>query len=307
MIELYVQYGEIRDSFTRSDGIWYQIYRIAETWLVGSETITREATSVSGKYRFSIAINDIKFATTNKVANLLCNRLSALQDGQTYSCKEGITNGTSNNKIYIYIEECSAMTVAQFKSWLQENYLVIYYELATPLLIECNVAQTQALNNIYSEYVKGATNVYSTNDIEAIISITTNTINETQAENNRIISSLIEQVRDVVVFEDEEGSNGQIALRKSAKDAKSMEIYFKDQLTENPNYGYIKIDNPNQKNAVLTIATTDSSQANLWIKTKGIFINETLIQNNFYVEAALGDASFAVVDYIYITKVVLHF
>ena len=57
----------------------------------------------------------------------------------TWNLKQGIAYGTSDNyygDFVIYSDTTKEMTVEEFKQWLSENNVEVYYQLAEPQIIE---------------------------------------------------------------------------------------------------------------------------------------------------------------------------
>lgn len=126
---------------------------------------------------------------------------------------------------------------------------------------------------------------------------------ETDALSARKGKEINDKINGVTVYKSS-GSKENITLTENTKNAKFMEIYYKDQ---EDNYGYIKIDNPFGKKVTLTIASTNSEMVGLWLKTKSVQIDETQITNKYHAEGNVANATVANVNFIFITKVVLYF
>lgn len=114
--------------------------------------------------------------------------------------------------------------------------------------------------------------------------------------------------KTVVAYEFSGGNdnvgNDDIALDYDTKKAKFAEIFFRDQ---EYNYNYVKIENPYNKTICLSIMVTNSEGQNIWVKTKRIRIDDYVIWNLQNLEISIINSSQNYVNYIYITKVILHY
>ena len=90
-------------------------------------------------YRYSL---DFKFKTSdnyNNVDNIICNDLATKNFPNIYNNGEkGITTWWSNDYIKKTIVICLSnnYSLEQFKEWLSQNPITVYYELETPIIIE---------------------------------------------------------------------------------------------------------------------------------------------------------------------------
>ena len=107
---------------------WYIKRRIKKIELTGNETINRMATSTGNQYRFYIKLPNCGTEGVYTIPSILCNKFISETRDDTYSCKEGISLGV-NSEIAIYCDETKTFTVEQFKLWLAENNIIVYYIL----------------------------------------------------------------------------------------------------------------------------------------------------------------------------------
>lgn len=147
--------------------------------LKGTETIERIDTQASGKYRFAITVNDIQPVASDTSAlavinNLVSERLKVGSNNDTYINRKDSTmhmriNGTK--QIIVYIENCSQMSVTEFKAFLQEQYnagtpVEIWYKLATTTELDLTEAQIKALEQLNKlRFYKNVNNIMTTEDI----------------------------------------------------------------------------------------------------------------------------------------------
>lgn len=189
--------GNIRDSFVKIDGQWYEKHSIYRKMLDGTENAW--ALYTSGTRRFGL---DLK----NNLAKAISGKY-----GTGYSNQFLIkTNANEDLTIFIQIElghfyigltdvNSKWADVNALKTYLASQYnagtsLYVDYVLETPELIPCTTEQTKALNGIYEAYADGQTIMYSTDDIEPVIEIVKESKEQVQSETNKAISALIERV-----------------------------------------------------------------------------------------------------------------
>ena len=135
--------GTYQDYIYKSGDKWYVHKAVEKITLDGSETITRNATSTSGVYRFFVQISGIANAEV---------RSDKFENTSNTYANDGIGFNTYNgdNGVYIrYASVIGAMTTAEFKTWLGSNNTAVYYALATPtdteITNEALVAQLEAI------------------------------------------------------------------------------------------------------------------------------------------------------------------
>lgn len=90
-----------------------------------------------------------------------------------------------------------------------ETGATVDYILATPELIECTAEQVETLNDIYSAYGEGLTNITCNNEIEPVIEIIKETKETVQSHNDKAISALLErvaQLEETIATMQEEGT-----------------------------------------------------------------------------------------------------
>ena len=171
--------------------------------LKGTETIERIDTQASGKYRFAITVNDIQPVASDTSAlavinNLVSERLKVGSNNDTYINRKDSTmhmriNGTK--QIIVYIENCSQMSVTEFKAFLQEQYnagtpVEIWYKLATTTELDLTEAQIKALEQLNKlRFYKNVNNIFTLEDI-ALLQATYSV--DIQTKLNNINNQLLE-------------------------------------------------------------------------------------------------------------------
>lgn len=190
--------GDVKDRFIKKDGIWYEEHKIGryiftgnENWMKNDDWTNQNA--FFGTINWNPKLVD-GFVT---IASLICSHLPIVSPHKV-SVMEGSGIGQGAGKS-IYISMEGIITSAVLKAKLTELYntgtpLYVDYVLETPTLIECTPEQVEVLNDIYSAYGEGLTNITCTDEIEPIIEITKATRETVQSENDKAISALIERV-----------------------------------------------------------------------------------------------------------------
>lgn len=142
------------------------------TWnklvLDGTEDGWLKREVASEEYRFEFPLFSVVALDNNQTINILCDKLKGLTADATYLKQEGISASTW---VQIYLKEFSRdKTVEDFKNWLKEHPLTIYYKLATPERLKFTNEQKEVakkLNN--ARTYKNVTNI--TTDSKAILSL----------------------------------------------------------------------------------------------------------------------------------------
>lgn len=115
----------------------------------------------SGGYRFEFPLSIIAL-DNNQSVNVICDRLKGVTADATYLKIEGISASTW---MQVYLNNLSQSTVNDFKVWLQNHPLTVYYKLKTPTSIDCTSEQSNVLDELNQlESYSPQTNIY-TDDI----------------------------------------------------------------------------------------------------------------------------------------------
>jgi len=171
--------GDIRDTFVKVDGKWYERHNVNRIVFDGTENWEAIGTNTSGKYRFQTKISPneiISNSDANTYLQGFCNMFVVGTPNTTYLCQTGIA--TLMGYIIIYNENVSD-TVDNFKAWLQVKYnagtpVYVDYILATPIDIECTTEQSAILDNLENtvKSYKGVTHIYSTDEVAPNVEVT---------------------------------------------------------------------------------------------------------------------------------------
>ena len=163
--------GDYQDRIYKDNGVWYLEKKIGNVIFDGSndEDWYINATSTTGKYRF--ATNKIKQEilspnTNNDAVSAFCSNFSKKTASETYTLKDGLSCSTAGT-LYIYYEDIAAYSIQNFKTWLSNNNITVYYVLATPTTTE--ITDTTLINQLESplKSYNGQTNIYSEDAIPA--------------------------------------------------------------------------------------------------------------------------------------------
>ena len=140
------------------------------TWnklvLTGDEAWVREATTSAG-YRFFMNPSPSARFNNDAKKNVFCDKLNRKTANETWLGNEGIS---ASRNIQIYLKEYSTKTLDEFKTWLKEHVLTVYYKLATPTRLKFTDDQksvAKELNN--ARTYKNVTNI--TTDSKTILSL----------------------------------------------------------------------------------------------------------------------------------------
>lgn len=140
------------------------------TWnklvLTGDEAWVREATTSAG-YRFFMNPSPSARFNNDAKKNVFCDKLNRKTANETWLGNEGIS---ASRNIQIYLKEYSTKTLDEFKTWLKEHVLTVYYKLATPTRLKFTDDQksvAKELNN--ARTYKNVTNI--TTDSIAILDL----------------------------------------------------------------------------------------------------------------------------------------
>lgn len=125
--------GNYQDYIYYNNG-WYLHKEVEKIILIGTESWERVGTNTTNKYRFQVS-NIIDNTTTdrNQKANFLCNMFNSISANDTYRRTEGISSRNPNVLgVYLYYENVSEYSLNDFKTWLSNNNIILYYALSEP-------------------------------------------------------------------------------------------------------------------------------------------------------------------------------
>lgn len=124
--------------------------KIKEVVLTGNESITRQTTLQSNKYRFNITCDGLPSINSDVIPDLLCSHFKPTNRNNTYNCINGITLG--QNIVQIYDDTLSSMSEEEFKAKLKSLYdsgnpVKVQYQLAEPKVIDLGEIDFDLIEN----------------------------------------------------------------------------------------------------------------------------------------------------------------
>ena len=124
--------------------------KIKEVVLTGNESITRQTTLQSNKYRFNITCDGLPSISSDVIPDLLCSHFKPTNRTNTYNCINGIALG--QNIVQVYDDTLSSMSEDEFKAKLKSLYAAgtpvkVQYELAEPKVIDLGEVDFDLIEN----------------------------------------------------------------------------------------------------------------------------------------------------------------
>lgn len=119
------------------------VKRVGKVVLDGSEDEGWQIKETAEAYRFITYANDIKgVANDSYIPVGICDRLQPKSRNQTWLNISGFSYGTGTA---LYICVSSISTVEDFRAWLTENPVTLYYPLATPEIVSLGTVELPSL------------------------------------------------------------------------------------------------------------------------------------------------------------------
>ena len=158
--------GNIRDTFIKTNGKWYERHYIARKIFDGTEGWM----FVDSNTRFAIKITEqrAKIDVRNSSSNLtecLSNRFVKAAQASVGKVNNRIAFSEWSGIQFLYLSKIKD-SVAKLKSYLAENETYVDYPLEIPLDLECTEEQSKVLEELtYATTYEGTTHIYSTDEI----------------------------------------------------------------------------------------------------------------------------------------------
>ena len=158
--------GNIRDTFIKTNGKWYERHYIARKIFDGTEGWM----FVDSNTRFAIKITEqrAKIDVRNSSSNLtecLSNRFVKAAQASVGKVNNRIAFSEWSGIQFLYLSKIKD-SVAELKSYLAENETYVDYPLEIPLDLECTEEQSKVLEELtYATTYEGTTHIYSTDEI----------------------------------------------------------------------------------------------------------------------------------------------
>lgn len=169
--------GDYKDRIYKSNGTWYIEKNIGKVVLNGSENWNGGTIAGNYLYIYSNAYDSILLpnksylgiSTYFKVLDQTINTYTP--PITTDSMSLGSDTATAGNRIRIKINQTTANTIANFKTWLNSHNTEIYYVLDTPTYTE--ITDTELISQLNGiELLEGLNNVsVSSGDLPGIITL----------------------------------------------------------------------------------------------------------------------------------------
>ena len=164
--------GNVRDSFVKIDGVWYEKHNIGQVVLNGSEGEWVERGNTSENY--------IKFRNANALPYDIKGDLLLISDyfvtnigANNASYSGNAICGNSGNYakwLHISIDNTIVNSVETFKTWLSTHNTEVIYQLAEPIYLECTEEQITALEK--ARTYKPVTHISSADVVPAYLEVT---------------------------------------------------------------------------------------------------------------------------------------
>jgi hypothetical protein len=134
--------GDYKDRIYYSSGKWYLEKNIGKVVLNGNEEWNSE-TAYTGYYRYTFSTLEA-LNTNNGLNNRFTQRISQAHGGYEYLFIQ-----TNNGAIHIQLlqSRLSSSSIADFKTWLSNNNVTVYYVLTTPTTTEITESNYPTLYN----------------------------------------------------------------------------------------------------------------------------------------------------------------
>lgn len=167
--------GNVRDSFVKIDGVWYERHVFALMTLNGTDELSwsKRGSGSSSFFSNSVLRSSIKKPLSNDVkANILSDTFENKTNTEIREQTNGISIRT-NGDIELYFNEISNYSVTTFESWLSTHNINLIYELNEPIDLECTQEQITALEALeQARTYKPVTHISSADVVPAYLGVT---------------------------------------------------------------------------------------------------------------------------------------
>ena len=193
------------DKFVKLDGQWKEMHTMGTVYSKDVSNIVVSGSAVSGvdgfyRYNVNLKISNRKYGSYIR----LYSNYFKYGDSR-WNNKEGICGWENGQNFCIGTFNKNFDTAGKLKTFLLNNPVIFYYELAEPLYLDCTKEQIEILDKIEKEAhtYKEVTNVYTEDEVGAILKTNTNVdlkslINNIQehliAQQDKIIPEIITSV-----------------------------------------------------------------------------------------------------------------
>ena len=186
--------GDIRDTFIKKDGKWYERHNIYRYLFTGNENF--KALDNNSIFGMTVTENKAKIVSKNSGENLtncLSNRFVNNTQSNTTKMSNKIAFSQWSDAQFLYLSKIKD-SVGELKSYLAANETYVDYPLETPIDIECTEEQSKILDELNNARTyKNVTNI--TTDSKAILSLDYVKDQETQ---NQKMQNEIDEIKQLL-------------------------------------------------------------------------------------------------------------
>lgn len=186
--------GDIRDTFIKKDGKWYERHNIYRYLFTGNENF--KALDNNSIFGMRVTENKAKIVSKNSGENLtncLSNRFVNNTQSNTTKMSNKIAFSQWSDAQFLYLSKIKD-SVGELKSYLAANETYVDYPLETPIDIECTEEQSKILDELNNARTyKNVTNI--TTDSKAILSLDYVKDQETQ---NQKMQNEIDEIKQLL-------------------------------------------------------------------------------------------------------------
>ena len=184
------------DTFVRQENKWYEKHGFGVSDTFNNENINISSTSIietNGKnfYRHHLVFaNDIKRKKGSYI-KILSTHFK--YNDSRWNTLEGICGWEAGNSFCIGTYDENYNTAEKMQTFLMNNHVKIYYELAESILLECTKAQSKVLDEIYSKAhtYKNITNISAESaEVNPIVSL--KYLKDVETEHNKLQAQINE-------------------------------------------------------------------------------------------------------------------
>ena len=156
--------------------------KIKKRILDGSEELTLDGSS-NGIYQFSFTVLDIKVKTDQQVINVISDYFKGVVWANSWTQDNAISSMMNIRKVRLYTSKFA--TIEELKTWLSENNVTIYYELAEPQIIDLG-------------YIKTPKTLEKTSNISLLANLETNMSLKYVQHTKTILDNIQNQINNIM-------------------------------------------------------------------------------------------------------------
>lgn len=160
--------GNVRDSFVKIDGVWYEKHNIGQVVLNGSRDWVKSSTYSNEKYFCGY----LAYGISNSIVGSFTIN-DRFQIGHYFNVlDEECMSSMPQLHVRILASRLIENSVNAFKTWLSTHNTEVIYQLAEPIYLECIDEQIEALESIIRAYTyEPITNINSTDEVSPYLDL----------------------------------------------------------------------------------------------------------------------------------------